>query len=248
MPRPAAAKPSTNTCPPFGPAEAPARTCNVVARSSGSSGRASRSLPLSTRPVLFVCGSVLNSSLLVVTVTCCFPIVAVSLISSEVRALVPTITSVFSNGANPLAVTFTVYLAAGRSSNENTPRSSVVVLTSEPSALISVTFVAVITPPSSSISWPRSAPLCCCANPGLAKKTSKLRTLSSFFFVRLCVLVALWLSRLLFMADSLRMRIKIYFQFSSQITAARRWHQGHRAAVPSKEAARCSTLLPVGGH
>ena len=59
--------------PPFGPAPGPARACKASDKSSGSSGSAARSSPLSTSAVTLLSGSTLTMGpASLATVTSCF--------------------------------------------------------------------------------------------------------------------------------------------------------------------------------
>ncbi len=94
-------KPSTNICPPFGPADGPARAWRAAARSSGSSGSASISSPFNTTAPALFSGSVFTAEFEASTVTFCSSIATFRVMSSCTALLATTSTSVFSKRAKP---------------------------------------------------------------------------------------------------------------------------------------------------
>ena len=104
-------KPSMKICPPLGPADGPASACNAAASSSGSSGKASRSFPLSTCWLALLLLSVVSGAL-AFTLTSLSMAAIFKLILKGSRRPAATSTSAASEGANPAEAATTVYLPA----------------------------------------------------------------------------------------------------------------------------------------
>ena len=109
------------------------------------------------------------------TVTSCFSALTASRIDICTGAPLPTLT-VFENGAKPGYVAETVYWPGFRPITEKVPSACVCAVFVTP-ARATVTFVAGITAPESSINTPRTPPVAVCAGrpiaPGNASKRKK---------------------------------------------------------------------------
>src|SRR5579883_2327498 len=188
-----AVKPSMYVCPPFGPADGPARACSSDSSSSGSSESASRSFPWMVMLLALFSGlvSTCADEDCTTTFSCC----TCRLIAMSSRSVCPTASATpgLSNIANPAATALTSYVPAANPLNSYIPSLFVVVSIELPDGVVSNTVAPTTAAPEGSVTSPRIRPFCVCAQLGIFVKsrsvsTNTLQLLHLFPVIVICTL------------------------------------------------------------